>query len=196
MISWGLVSGLMAFVATEWQFYLLRFLLGVAEASFYPVAYASVIPRWYTAAERPRAIALMLTSLPISAIIGSPLAGWLLTVEMVPLKGWQVLFVLEAIPALIFGAIIGFWLRDWPQDASWLSASEKAHLMKAHARELAEKNARRGYTVGQALADREVLKLCGSISSGSPGSGVTTIGCRRCSRRLRVGRAFASAGWW
>jgi MFS family permease len=78
MLSWGLLSGGMAFVQTPLQFYIVRFLLGVAEASLYPVLYASCIPRWFPPAERPHAIAVMLTSLQISSIIGAPLAGWLL----------------------------------------------------------------------------------------------------------------------
>jgi sugar phosphate permease len=160
MVSWGLVSCLMPWVRSAWQFYLVRFLLGAAEASFYPVAYASVIPRWFTAAERPRAIALMLTSLQVSAIIGSPLAGWLLTVDVFDLKGWQVLFLLEGVPAVLFGVVIAFWLKDWPKDAPWLSDPEKNQLSDAYQREVAERQARRHYTVWQALFDKEVLKLC------------------------------------
>jgi MFS transporter, ACS family, tartrate transporter len=160
MVTWGLVSFLMAFVRVEWEFYLLRFLLGAAEASFYPVAYASVIPRWYTAAERPRAIAIMLTSLQVSAIIGSPLAGWLLTWTGFGWKGWQALFVLEAVPAIIFGVVIFFWLKDWPRDAAWLNEEEKRWLETRYAEEVAAKQAQRAFTVWQALADREVWRLC------------------------------------
>jgi MFS transporter, ACS family, tartrate transporter len=160
MISWGAVSCLMAFVRSEWQFYLLRFLLGAAEASFYPVAYASVIPRWYTADERPRALALMLASLPVSAIVGSPLAGWLLTCEVLGFKGWQSLFLLEAIPAVVFGVVLWFWLKDWPKDAPWLSDAEKQHLAAAYEREVSAKTALKHFTVGRALCDREVLRLC------------------------------------
>lgn len=160
LVSWGLVSGLMAFVRSPWEFYALRFLLGVAEASFYPVAYASVIPRWFTAPERPRALAIMLTSLPISAIVGSPVAGWLLGLRAFGWNGWQLLFLLEAIPAVLFGVVLWFWLKDWPRDAHWLSEAERARLTAEFAAEVAAKNARKHYTVGQALADREVLKLC------------------------------------
>jgi MFS transporter, ACS family, tartrate transporter len=160
LVSWGLVSGLMGFVRSPWEFYVLRFLLGIAEASFYPVAYASVIPRWFTAAERPRALAIMLTSLPISAIVGSPVAGWLLGLRAFGWNGWQLLFLLEAIPAVLFGVVLWFWLKDWPRDASWLSSAERAHLTEAYQREVADKSARKHYTVGRALADPEVLKLC------------------------------------
>jgi sugar phosphate permease len=159
MISWGLISALMAWVHTEWQFYAVRFLLGAAEASFYPVAYASVIPRWFTPAERPRALALMLTSLQISAIIGSPLAGSLLSLELAGLKGWQLLFLVEAVPAVAFGLVLWFWLCDWPADAPWLTAAEKQHLADAYAADVSRKQSAQPFTVWQALASREVLKL-------------------------------------
>jgi MFS family permease len=98
MISWGLVSGLMAFMQTAWQFYVLRFLLGAAEASLYPVIYASCIPRFFAARDRARAIAVLLTSLQVSAVVGAPLAGWLTGVPLFGLAGWQVLFLVEAVP--------------------------------------------------------------------------------------------------
>src|SRR5262245_24471448 len=125
MISWGLVSGLMAFMTTAWQFYVLRFLLGAAEASLYPVIYASCIPRFFPPAERARAIAVLLTSLQVSGVIGAPLAGWLTTVSVFGLKGWQVLFLIEAVPAVVFGVIVVFWMADRPRDARWLSEEEK-----------------------------------------------------------------------
>lgn len=160
MVTWGLVSCLMAFVRSEGEFYVLRFLLGAAEASFYPVAYASVIPRWFTPAERPRALAAMLSSLPISAMVGSPLAGWLLGCELFGLKGWQTLFLLEAVPAVLFGLVLWFWLKDHPKDAAWLTESEQVQLTAAYEQEVARRRALKAYTVWQALSDREVLKLC------------------------------------
>lgn len=161
MLTWGIVSALMAFIQNSWQFYLVRFLLGAAEASFYPIAYASVIPRWYLPEERPRAIALMLTSLQLSTIIGSPLAGWLLSLKVFGLQGWQFLFLTEAVPACLFGAVLWFWLKDWPAQASWLSEPEKQYLTESFNRETEAKNRQKRYTVLQALADAEVLKLCG-----------------------------------
>jgi MFS transporter, ACS family, tartrate transporter len=150
----------MAFVRTEWQFYMVRLLLGAAEASFYPVAYASVIPRWYTAAERPKAIALMLTSLQVSAIVGSPLAGWILSLQLNSIKSWQFLFIIEAVPAVIFGLVLLVWLKDWPKDAGWLTASERQYLEAAFSEETQAKESVRKYTVLQALGSKEVLKLC------------------------------------
>lgn len=160
MITWGAVSCCMPFIVNEWQFYAVRFLLGAAEASFYPVIYASVIPRWFAPEERPKAIALMLTSLQISAIMGSPLAGWMLGISLLGLKGWQLLFIMEAVPAALFGILILFWLDDRPEDASWLTLEEKEGLKRQFDKEQAEKRATRHYTVLQALKDPEVLKLC------------------------------------
>lgn len=160
MISWGIISCFMAFIETRWQFYLVRFLLGAAEASFYPVLYASIIPRWFTPEERPKAIALMLTSLQVSAIIGSPLAGWLLGFSAANMKGWQILFLLEAVPAVIFGILILYVLADRPAQVHWLTDKEKQYLTFSYEQETAAKKAVRQYTVRQALCDREVLKLC------------------------------------
>ena len=160
LITWGIISCFMAFIHSPWQFYLVRFLLGAAEASFYPVIYAIVIPRWFTPQERPQAIALMLTSLQASAIIGAPLAGWLLGITAFGLHGWQMLFILESIPAVVFGVIILFVLADWPREATWLTLQEKEHLADCFEQETAAKKAARHYTMWQALRDPEVLKLC------------------------------------
>ena len=160
MISWGLVSGLMAFMTTAWRFYVLRFLLGAAEASLYPVIYASCIPRFFPAAERARAIAVLLTSLQISGVIGAPLAGWLTTVSFAGFKGWQALFLVEAVPAVVFGVIVAFWMADSPREARWLSDEEKEHLIRQHEEERTAQAAVRRLGVLEALRDREVLKLC------------------------------------
>ncbi len=159
MLTWGCVSALMAFIHVQWQFYLVRFLLGAAEASFYPVAYATVIPRWFSPEERPRAIAAMLTSLQLSAIIGSPLAGWVLGISVFGMKGWQLLFVLEAVPAFVFGIVLYFWLADWPEQVRWLPENEKLLLADQYRREVERKNAVHSYSTFEALRDPEVLKL-------------------------------------
>lgn len=160
MITWGIVSGLMAFMTTEWEFYVLRFLLGAAEASLYPVIYASCMPRWFSAQDRARAIAVLLTSLQVAGIIGAPLAGWLIGFPVFGFKGWQALFMLEAIPALVFGVIIVFWMADWPREAKWLTDEEKKFLTEQYEREVAAKAAVKHYTVLEAFKDPEVLKLC------------------------------------
>jgi MFS transporter, ACS family, tartrate transporter len=160
MITWGAISGLMAFMHTPWQFYLIRFLLGVAEASLYPVIYASCIPRWFPARERARAIGVLLTSLQTSGVIGAPLAGWLIGVPVFGLKGWQALFLIEAVPAVVLGFVVIFWMADWPREARWLTEAERQFLTEQFEREVAATVAARRYTVWEALKDREVLKLC------------------------------------
>ncbi len=160
MVSWGLVSGLMAFVTKPWEFYLLRFLLGAAEASLYPVLYASCIPRWFGARDRARAIAVLLTSLQVSSIVGAPLAGWLIGWSPFGLKGWQGLFVLEAVPAVVFAFVLVRWMADSPGEARWLTPEERRFLIERFEREVAAKNRARRFTVAEALRDREVLKLC------------------------------------
>ena len=160
MISWGLVSGLMAFMTTATQFYALRFLLGAAEASLYPVIYASCIPRFFPPAERARAIAVLLTSLQLSGVIGAPLAGWLTTVSFAGLAGWQVLFLIEAVPAVVFGFVVAFWMADSPRDARWLTEDERHHLVRQYEEERTAHAAVRRFTVLEALRDPEVLKLC------------------------------------
>ena len=160
MISWGLVCGLMAFMTTATQFYALRFLLGAAEASLYPVIYASCIPRFFPPAERARAIAVLLTSLQLSGVIGAPLAGWLTTVSFAGLAGWQVLFLIEAVPAVVFGFVVAFWMADSPRDARWLTQDERHHLVRQYEEERTAHAAVRRFTVLEALRDPEVLKLC------------------------------------
>ena len=150
---------LMAFMHTAWQFYVIRFLLGAAEASLYPVIYASCVPRFFEPRERARAIAALLTSLQVAGIIGAPLAGWLVGVPVFGLKGWQALFLLEAVPALAMGVAVIFWMADWPREAKWLEPEEREHLERQFARETAAKQAARHYTLGEAFRDREVLKL-------------------------------------
>lgn len=160
LITWGLACSLMAFIHTATQFYIVRFLIGAAEASFYPVCYAVVIPRFFDAAERPKAISIMLTSLLVSSIIGAPLAGVLLGVTWLGFKGWQMLFILEGAIAFVFGIIVLFWLADWPKDVRWLTPAEKEELMAQYEHEVAVKSAARKYTVWEALKDKEVLRLC------------------------------------
>ncbi|MBX3277626.1 MAG: MFS transporter [Acidobacteria bacterium] len=160
MLTWGVISGLMAYMTAPWHFYLLRFLLGAAEASLYPVIYATIIPRWFGPHNRARAIAVLLASLQISGVIGAPLAGWLIGIEVLGFKGWQALFLIEAMPAIAFAFIIVYWMADRPEEARWLTRAEKEFLTRRYKTETEAKIAARRYTVMEALRDPEVLKLC------------------------------------
>jgi ACS family tartrate transporter-like MFS transporter len=129
MISWGLVASAMMFVRTPMQFYVLRFLLGIAEAGFFPgiVFYLS---EWFPAAQRARALSRFMTAVPLSAAIGNPLSAWLLGLDgRQGLTGWQWLFLLEGIPSVVLGAVVLAVLSDSPATARWLSTDEREWLM-------------------------------------------------------------------
>ncbi len=138
MISWGVVTALTGFVHTAGQFYVARFLLGAAEASFFP-AMIVYLTHWFRLQERGRAIACLYAAVPASALIGSPLAGWLLGVHWWSLAGWRWLFILEGIPAIAFGIITIFYLTDWPAQARWLPEPERSWLVNELQAELEAK---------------------------------------------------------
>jgi MFS transporter, ACS family, tartrate transporter len=128
MISWGAVAMATAAARGAASFYLLRFLLGVAEAGFFPgiIFYLTL---WFPAREQARAIALFMTASALAGVIGGPLSGMLLAMDgRLGLSGWQWLFVLEGLPSVILGVIVLFYLPDGPEDARWLSAAQKRWL--------------------------------------------------------------------
>src|SRR5262245_32070112 len=135
MISWGVISTAMMFVRTAPTFYLLRFLLGAAEAGFFPgVVY--YLSHWYSEGQRARAIAAFMTAVPVSGVIGGPLSGALLTLNgLFGLAGWQWLFLVEGVPAILLGIIVLFYLTDRPETADWLSLAEKDWLVSRLAAE-------------------------------------------------------------
>ena len=129
MVSWGLISMAMMFVRRPATFYLLRFLLGGAEAGFFPgvVYYLSL---WYPARQRARTIAAFMTAIPVTGLIGAPLSGALLGLDgYAGLKGWQWLFVLEGLPAVVLGLVVVFYLTDRPEVAHWLAPEERNWLV-------------------------------------------------------------------
>ena len=126
MVSWGLIGAAMAFVQTPTQFYVLRFLLGVAEAGFIP-GVLLYLTYWFPAAWRGRIIALFLAAIPMSNIIGGPLSGWILKNfgGVAGLAGWQWLFIVETVPSILLGIAILMFLDNRVEDARWLSDDEK-----------------------------------------------------------------------
>ncbi|MBI3676724.1 MAG: MFS transporter [Proteobacteria bacterium] len=125
MITWGLVSMAMAFAQGEYSIYGLRFLLGVAEAGFFPgIVY--YLTHWFPAAMRGRFMAMFLAAIALANVVGSPVSGLLLNLEgFYGLHGWQWLFLIEGLPAVILGFCVLAWLPDAPEKASWLSREEK-----------------------------------------------------------------------
>jgi len=138
MISWGLVSMSFMFVSGAVSFYVLRFLLGAAEAGFFPgmILYLS---QWIPAGQRARAGALLLTSTAIAGVIGNPLGGWILyaAADWPGLTPWQWLFLIEGIPTVILGFVVFWYFTDAPKDAKWLTADEKRILIARLAQERA-----------------------------------------------------------
>jgi MFS family permease len=141
MITWGLVSGAFMFVSNETGFYILRFLLGVAEAGFYPgvILYCTY---WFPAHRRAKVIAMFMSAIPVAGIFGNPLSGWIMgrLDEVGGLGGWQWMFVLEAIPALLVGIATLFYLDNNVRSAHWLSEDEKVVIERAIAADSAHKN--------------------------------------------------------
>ncbi len=126
MITWGLVSAAMVFVAGPWSFYALRFALGVAEAGFFP-GVAFYLCAWFPAQYRARVMAWFLVAIPASSLIGSPLSGAILGLDgWLGLAGWQWVFVLESLPCIILGIVVLRGLAERPADASWLTPAERS----------------------------------------------------------------------
>jgi ACS family tartrate transporter-like MFS transporter len=169
MISWGVVTVFMAFIHTSRQFYVVRFLVGAAEAGFLPgvIVY---LTHWFRYQDRAKAVAFFYAANPLSYVIGSPLAGLLLGLSWLGLKGWRWLFIIEGIPAIVVGTITIWYLTDWPEQANWLPADEKAWITTELKHEKEAKNQRRSYRVWEALRHRDVLLLTGCYFCAMTGS--------------------------
>src|SRR6202045_3609103 len=151
MVSWGIISGLMALVSGEWSFYILRFLLGVAEAGFFP-GIILYLTYWYPAEYRARFLAAFAIAVPVSTVIGAPVSGLLLGLDgAMGFKGWQWLFIIEGIPSVLLGIVTWFYLTDRPAKADWLTAEQKAWLSAKLESEIAAKQAAEHLTLGQGL---------------------------------------------
>lgn len=131
MITWGLVSGAMAFVQGPTSFYVVRFLLGVAEAGFAP-AILLYIMTWFPEKYRGRAFGIYIVTNPISSIIGAPVSGLLFKLDgTLGLADWQWMFLMEAVPAVVLGIVALFYLTDAPRQASWLEPAQRKWLEDA-----------------------------------------------------------------
>lgn len=128
MVSWGIVAGLMATIVGPWSFYAVRFLLGAAEAGFFP-GVILYLTYWFPAESRGRIIAMFMVAIPLSSLIGSPISAALLGTEgWLGLHGWQWMFILEAVPAILLGIAALFVLPDSPAQARWLAPAERTWL--------------------------------------------------------------------
>jgi sugar phosphate permease len=158
MISWGIVTALTGFIHTSGQFYVARFVLGIAESSFFPgmIVY---LTHWFCSFDRSRAIACLYAAVPAASLIGSPVAGALLGVHWLHLAGWRWLFILEGIPAVLLGVITLFYMTDRPEQARWLPVDERDWLVGKLREELQAKKKARDYSIAQAFSDPRILQL-------------------------------------
>ncbi len=172
MVTWGIMAAMTAFVTTPMQFYLVRFFLGVAEAGFFPgvIVYLS---HWFTQKDRARAISYFLIASPVAMIIGPWVSQWFIDIGrtvivngetisypmVLGLKGWQWIYIIWGIPAVLFGIYVLFGLTDRPSQASWLTSQEKDALESELTREK-EMHLKKGHmSVLQALSSPKVLLL-------------------------------------
>jgi D-galactonate transporter len=160
MVTWGIISAAMAFVESETSFYIVRFLLGAAEAGFFP-GIILYLTYWFTSAERAKMVGLFMVAVALSGVIGSPLSGLILTKMggVSELKGWQWLFIIEAAPALILGIVTYFYLTDRPAKAQWLTEEERNAVTARLDAERASREAIRKFSLGEALMHPRILGL-------------------------------------
>ena len=159
MVSWGILAAIESQIQGPTSFYVLRFLLGAAEAGFFPgvILYLSY---WFPARQRAAAVSLFMASAPLSTALGSPLASTILGLNgALGLEGWQWLFILEAIPAVLLGFVTLATMTDRPEQAKWLAEDERVWLVSTMNAERAGKAATETRSVWRALADPRVLGL-------------------------------------
>jgi ACS family tartrate transporter-like MFS transporter len=156
MTVWGSLTALTALVHTPAQLYVARFLLGAAEAGFFPgvIVYLS---HWFIQEDRAKATSNFMVAIPVSLIIGSPVAGWILGHNWFMVEGWRWLFFLEGLPAILLGIAAFFFLTDWPRQARWLAAEERQWISRKLEQE--KPLSRQSISIGQALRSRTVVLL-------------------------------------
>jgi ACS family tartrate transporter-like MFS transporter len=168
MLSWGILSGAMAFIPSiaratglgnEYTFFLVRVLLGVAEAGFFPgiIFYLTL---WFPSVYRARIVGYFMAAIPLSTVIGAPISGVLLYLHGgMGLAGWQWMFIVEAVPSIILAFVVFLYLTDRPADAQWLAPDERAWLSERLEIEQRQRESVRQYSVAQVLIDPRVLAL-------------------------------------
>jgi MFS transporter, ACS family, tartrate transporter len=159
MLTWGLLSAGMSLIWNGAGFLVVRFLLGAAEAGFFP-GIILFLTYWFPAVYRARMVGRFMVAIPISTVIGAPLSGLILGMDgVLGLKGWQWLFIFEGIPTVLLGLVVMFYLTDGPQKASWLEPDERDWLVDRLRRERMVRDAHARHTLWEALSHPRVLVL-------------------------------------
>ena len=176
IISWGVISACLLFVWNDWSFYALRIMLGMAQAGFFPgmILYISY---WFPAQARSRAVAFFMMGSPVAGLLGGPLSGALLqyTNGLGGLAGWQWMFLVEGLPAVVLGIVAWFYLTDRPEQARWLPSTEREWLSARMTREERSRERRHGLSGLRAMADYRVWLLTSlyfTLAMGSNAFGV------------------------
>jgi len=158
MILWGVISGGMMFVKGAWAFYVLRFLLGAAEAGFFPgmILYNTY---WFPKAYRSRTISIFMAAAVFSFVIGGPLSGWLMDHPQFGLRSWEWLFLVEGVPSVLLGIVVLCSLPNGPRNVRWLQAEELGWLTSRLDAERAEQEKKKHFTLPQAFLHPKVLLL-------------------------------------
>ncbi|HZT31573.1 MAG TPA: MFS transporter [Bryobacteraceae bacterium] len=196
LITWGLCTVWIGFVRTPGQFYLARFLLGLAEAGFFPgiIVYMT---HWFVSQDRARAMAGFITAIPVSLALGAPISAALLKANWFGLAGWRWIFILQGLPAVLLGLITIFYLTDHPREAKWLEPEERAWIAGELEAEKRRKRAAGHISAWQALRHRDVLLLAVALSCANIGSYAYAFWLPTTLRRasgfsIPVATAFAS----
>ncbi|MGA2598065.1 MAG: MFS transporter [Bryobacteraceae bacterium] len=167
MITWGIVAGFTGLIHTAHEFYWARFLLGVAEAGFFPgvIVY---LTHWYRAADRAKAVAMFMSAIPLSQVVGAPISAVLMKIQWLGWSGWRWLLILEGVPAVILGVVTLLYLTDRPVQAKWLPEAERNWIVNELESEKRQKAAGGAVSIWRALGHPNVLLLtlsyfCGAV---------------------------------
>lgn len=187
MVLWGAISVGMAFIQTPMQFYVMRFLLGAAEAGFFPgiILYFSF---WLPSEIRGRATSFFAMGASIAGVVGSPLSAWLMSLNgLHALRGWQLIFMYEGIPAILLGLFCYFYVDDKPEDARWLSADEKRMLKERLSAEVVKPKAEKHGSLAQAFKDPTVYLLALAYLSILAGTQAVSLWTPTLLKHLGIG---------
>ncbi len=158
IISWGILAVLTGFIQNDTQFYIIRFLLGAAEAGFFPgvIVYLS---HWFRYQDRAKAVAMFMAAIPVANIFGAPISGLILGINWFGIEGWRWVFILEGFPAVILGIATIFYLTDRPKDAKWLEEDERNWISEELLKEKLMRKKAGELSIWQALRHRNVIFL-------------------------------------
>lgn len=169
MISWGIISGACALIGGPNSFLILRFLLGAAEAGFFP-GVILYLTYWFPSEYRAKIVGIFMVAIPVAGLTGSPISGAILGMDgVLGLGGWQWVFIVEAIPAVLLGVLSIFWLTDRPEHATWLSANERTWLANKLLMEKQRVSKVKQLSVWKVMVNRHVL-IMALVYSGAAGA--------------------------